>query len=162
VIGGEATGCTEATTEVFVEAALFDPIRTAATGRRLEIVSDARYRFERGIDPAFVGPGLEVATRLILELCGGEPSELVVAGAAPGDRRTPPAPRTGAPQPGRARARRGGHLLVHFRRRGRAVRRRQTRIAAGQPDQRRSRRDAAERAARARRGGAAQRRSRLS
>ncbi len=87
VIGGEATGCTEATTEVFVEAALFDPIRTAATGRRLEIVSDARYRFERGIDPAFVGPGLEVATRLILELCGGEPSEVVVAGAEPQWRR---------------------------------------------------------------------------
>ena len=87
VIGGEATGCTEATTEVFVEAALFDPIRTAATGRRLEIVSDARYRFERGIDPAFAGPGLEIATRLILELCGGEPSEIVVAGAEPQWRR---------------------------------------------------------------------------
>jgi phenylalanyl-tRNA synthetase beta chain len=87
VIGGEATGCTEATTEVFVEAALFDPIRTAATGRRLEIVSDARYRFERGIDPAFVGPGLEVATRLIFELCGGEPSEIVMAGAEPRWRR---------------------------------------------------------------------------
>jgi phenylalanyl-tRNA synthetase beta chain len=83
VIGGEATGCTEATTELFVEAALFDPIRTAATGRRLEIISDARYRFERGVDPAFVGPGLEIATRLILELCGGEASEIVVAGAVP-------------------------------------------------------------------------------
>ena len=83
VIGGEPTGCTEATTEVFVEAALFDPIRTAATGRRLDIVSDARYRFERGVDPAFVGPGLEIATRLILELCGGEASDVVVAGAAP-------------------------------------------------------------------------------
>src|SRR5205085_2106147 len=83
VIGGEPTACTETTTEVFVEAALFDPIRTAATGRRLEIISDARYRFERGLDPAFVGPGLEIATRLILELCGGEPSEIVVAGAAP-------------------------------------------------------------------------------
>src|SRR5207248_1024084 len=62
VIGGEPTGCTEATTEVFIEAALFDPIRTAATGRRLEIISDARYRFERGLDPAFVAPGLEIAT----------------------------------------------------------------------------------------------------
>ena len=68
---------------MFVEAALFNPIRTAATGRRLEIISDARYRFERGVDPAFVGPGLEIATRLILELCGGEASEVVVAGAAP-------------------------------------------------------------------------------
>ena len=55
VIGGEATGCTEATTEVFIEAALFDPVRTAATGRKLNIASDARYRFERGLDPAFVG-----------------------------------------------------------------------------------------------------------
>jgi phenylalanyl-tRNA synthetase beta chain len=87
VIGGEPTGCTEATTEILVEAALFDPIRTAATGRRLEIASDARYRFERGVDPAFVGPGLEVATRLILDLCGGEPSDVVVAGAEPQWRR---------------------------------------------------------------------------
>jgi phenylalanyl-tRNA synthetase beta chain len=87
VIGGEATGCTAATTEIFIEAALFDRVRTAATGRRLEIVSDARYRFERGIDPAFVGPGLEIATRLILELCGGEASEIVVAGAEPEWRR---------------------------------------------------------------------------
>src|SRR5436309_494115 len=75
VIGGEPTACSETTTEVFVEAALFDPIRTAATGRRLEIISDARYRFERGVDPAFVGPGLEIATRLILEPCGGEASD---------------------------------------------------------------------------------------
>ena len=87
-IGGEPTGVTAATTEVFIEAALFDPIRTAATGRRLEIASDARYRFERGIDPAFVGPGLEIATRLILELCGGEASDIVVAGAEPDWRRT--------------------------------------------------------------------------
>ncbi|MGE3784676.1 MAG: phenylalanine--tRNA ligase subunit beta, partial [Alphaproteobacteria bacterium] len=88
VIGGEKTGVTETTTEIYIEAALFDPIRTAATGRRLEIVSDARYRFERGIDPAFVDPGLEIATRLILDLCGGEPSEIVRAGAEPQWRRT--------------------------------------------------------------------------
>ena len=88
VIGGEPTGVTEATTEIYVEAALFDPIRTAATGRRLEILSDARYRFERGIDPAFVSPGLEIATRLILELCGGEPSEIARAGTEPVWRRT--------------------------------------------------------------------------
>ncbi len=87
VIGGEATSCTEATTEVFIEAALFDPIRTAATGRRLNISSDARYRFERGLDPAFVGDGLEIATRLMLELCGGEASEIVTAGAVPDWRR---------------------------------------------------------------------------
>jgi phenylalanyl-tRNA synthetase beta chain len=88
VIGGEATGCTEATTDVFVEAALFDPVRTAATGRRLDIVSDARYRFERGVDPEFVAPGLEIATRLIIELCGGEPSQIVTAGRLPEWRRT--------------------------------------------------------------------------
>jgi phenylalanyl-tRNA synthetase beta chain len=87
VIGGEATGCTEATTEVFIEAALFDPVRTAATGRRLNISSDARYRFERGIDPAFVKDGIEIATRLMLELCGGEPSEIVTAGSVPDWRR---------------------------------------------------------------------------
>ncbi|MFZ3237866.1 MAG: phenylalanine--tRNA ligase subunit beta [Stellaceae bacterium] len=87
VIGGEATGCTESTTEVLVEAALFDPIRTAATGRRLNIASDARYRFERGLDPAFVGAGLEIATRLMLDLCGGDASEVVIAGAVPDWRR---------------------------------------------------------------------------
>ena len=87
VIGGEATGCTEATTEVLVEAALFDPVRTATTGRKLGISSDARYRFERGLDPAFVGDGLEIATRLMLETCGGEASEIVTAGATPQWRR---------------------------------------------------------------------------
>jgi phenylalanyl-tRNA synthetase beta chain len=87
VIGGEATGCTEATTEAFIEAALFDPVRTAATGRRLNIASDARYRFERGLDPAFVRDGLEIATRLMLDLCGGEASEIVTAGAVPDWRR---------------------------------------------------------------------------
>ncbi len=83
VIGGEVTGCTAETVSVFLEAAYFDPIRTAATGRKLGIVSDARYRFERGVDPAFVEPGAEIATQMILELCGGEASDLVVAGAPP-------------------------------------------------------------------------------
>jgi phenylalanyl-tRNA synthetase beta chain len=87
VIGGERTGCTEATTEVFIEAALFDPVRTAATGRKLDIASDARYRFERGLDPAFVRGGLEIATRLMLDLCGGEASEIVTSGAVPDWRR---------------------------------------------------------------------------
>lgn len=87
IIGGETSGCTEATVDVFVESAWFDPMRTAATGRRLEILSDARYRFERGIDPAFVRDGMEIATRLILDLCGGEPSEIVIAGAEPQWRR---------------------------------------------------------------------------
>ena len=68
---------------MFVESAYFDPVRTAMTGRKLGLLSDARYRFERGIDPAFLEPGMEVATRLILDLCGGEPSSLVVAGANP-------------------------------------------------------------------------------
>ncbi len=83
VMGGESTAVSDATTEVFVEAAWFDPIRTAETGRALGLFSDAQYRFARGVDPGFVVPGLELATRLILELCGGEPSEVVVAGAAP-------------------------------------------------------------------------------
>jgi phenylalanyl-tRNA synthetase beta chain len=87
VMGGEPTSCTDETTEIFIEAALFDPVRTAATGRRLDITSDARYRFERGIDPEFVARGLEIATRLVLELCGGEPSEIVVAGEVPEWRR---------------------------------------------------------------------------
>jgi phenylalanyl-tRNA synthetase beta chain len=87
VIGGESTGCTETTRNVYIEAALFDPVRTAATGRRLQIQSDARYRFERGLDPEFVRPGIELATRLVIELCGGEPSEVAVSGAVPAWRR---------------------------------------------------------------------------
>jgi phenylalanyl-tRNA synthetase beta chain len=87
VIGGESTGCSDTTTELFIEAALFDPVRTAATGRRLGIQSDARYRFERGLDPEFVRPGIELATKLVLELCGGEASEIAVAGAVPEWRR---------------------------------------------------------------------------
>ena len=87
VIGGEATGCTETTTSVLLESALFDPLRTAATGRRLGIQSDARYRFERGLDPEMAVPGVELATRLILEICGGEPSEVAIAGAVPEWRR---------------------------------------------------------------------------
>ena len=83
VMGGEASGCTGETQNVFIEAAYFDPVRTAATGRKLQLMSDARYRFERGIDPAFLTDGMEIATRLILDLCGGEASELVVAGVEP-------------------------------------------------------------------------------
>ncbi|HUO88318.1 MAG TPA: phenylalanine--tRNA ligase subunit beta [Rhizomicrobium sp.] len=90
VIGGEDTGCTEATANVFVESAWFDPVRTAITGRKLGILSDARYRFERGVDPEFVLSGLQLATRYILEWCGGEPSEVVVAGAPPAWRREIP------------------------------------------------------------------------
>lgn len=88
VMGGESTGCSETTTDVFVESAWFDPIRTAQTGRTTGIVSDAQYRFARGVDPGFVVPGLELATKLILELCGGEASEAAFTGELP----APPAP----------------------------------------------------------------------
>lgn len=83
IMGGEATGCSEKTVNVFLEAAYFDPLRTAATGRKLAIQSDARYRFERGADPAFTQPGIELGSEMILELCGGEPSEVVIAGRVP-------------------------------------------------------------------------------
>ena len=85
VMGGESTGCSDETVDVFIESAWFDPLVTAQTGRVLTINSDAQYRFARGVDPASVVPGLELATRLILDLCGGEPSEIVVAGEAPAD-----------------------------------------------------------------------------
>ncbi|MBI1980465.1 MAG: phenylalanine--tRNA ligase subunit beta [Methylocystis sp.] len=83
VMGGEASGCDESTTHVLIEAALWDPMNIAHTGRKLGIVTDARYRFERGVDPAFALPGIELATQLVLEFCGGEPSELILAGAVP-------------------------------------------------------------------------------
>ena len=83
VMGGEDTGVTEATTNVFIESAYFDPKRTARTGRTLGIQSDARYRFERGVDPDFVVPGLELATSLVVDLCGGDPSKVIIAGKPP-------------------------------------------------------------------------------
>jgi phenylalanyl-tRNA synthetase beta chain len=83
IMGGEASGCSEATTDVLVESALWDPLNIARTGRALGINSDARYRFERGVDPAFCLPGLDLATQMILELCGGEPSQAVIAGEMP-------------------------------------------------------------------------------
>ena len=88
VMGGEASGCDLATTDVVIESALWDPINIAQTGRKLGLNSDARFRFERGIDPAFTLPGLDLATHLVLELCGGEPSEVVLAGAIPDTTRT--------------------------------------------------------------------------
>ncbi|MGN6208050.1 phenylalanine--tRNA ligase subunit beta [Asticcacaulis sp.] len=81
VMGGESTGVDDRTTEVFLESAWFDPIRIAQTGRTLSLNSDAQYRFARGVDPLFTRPGLELATQLILDLCGGEASEVVEAGA---------------------------------------------------------------------------------
>ena len=83
IMGGEETGCTEGTTNVFLEVALFDTVRTAATGRTLGIESDARYRFERGVDPESALWGAEVAARLVQEFCGGEASELTIAGEMP-------------------------------------------------------------------------------
>ena len=81
VMGGTETGCTEETVDVFLESAWWDPIHTAYTGRDLKINSDARYRFERGVDPEYTLPGLDAATQMILDLCGGEASEVVEAGA---------------------------------------------------------------------------------
>ena len=80
IMGGEKTGCSEATTDVLIESALWLPSNIAQTGRKLGIDSDARYRFERGVDAAFALPGLELATALVQEFCGGTASEIVVAG----------------------------------------------------------------------------------
>ena len=83
IMGGAASGCTEETVNVFVEAAYFDPVRTAYTGRALKINSDARYRFERGIDPEFTPQGVELATQMIMKHAGGDASDVVIAGAIP-------------------------------------------------------------------------------
>ncbi|MFD2738234.1 phenylalanine--tRNA ligase subunit beta [Sulfitobacter aestuarii] len=83
VMGGLPSSVTEETVNVFIEAAYFDPVRTAYTGRALKINSDARYRFERGIDPEWTGYGIEHATRMIIDHAGGEASEVVVAGQIP-------------------------------------------------------------------------------
>jgi phenylalanyl-tRNA synthetase beta chain len=82
IMGGEATGCSEATTDVLIESALWEPLNIAQTGRKLGINSDARYRFERGVDPAFLVPGLELASRMVLDLCGGTASEITIVGDA--------------------------------------------------------------------------------
>src|SRR5689334_18805575 len=87
IMGGETSGCDESTTDVLIESALWNEINIAQTGRKLGINSDARYRFERGVDPAFMVPGLEMATRLVMELCGGTPSENIVVGKTHGDDR---------------------------------------------------------------------------
>ncbi|MGI4952188.1 MAG: phenylalanine--tRNA ligase subunit beta [Janthinobacterium lividum] len=88
VMGGEATGCTEATTSVFIECALFNPVAVALTGRRHQVSSDARQRFERGIDPALLPAALDAATAMIQQLCGGEASTVAAAGAEPAWQRT--------------------------------------------------------------------------
>lgn len=83
IVGGVESSVTDATKNVFLECAYFDPIAVAEAGRKYSIDSDARYRFERGADPAFLVTGSEIASRMILDLCGGEPGELVVAGEEP-------------------------------------------------------------------------------
>jgi phenylalanyl-tRNA synthetase beta chain len=87
IMGGEASGCSAETTDVLIESALWNEINIAQTGRKLGINSDARYRFERGVDPQFMLPGLEMATRLVIELCGGTPSEIVAVGKIHADDR---------------------------------------------------------------------------
>jgi phenylalanyl-tRNA synthetase beta chain len=87
IMGGEASGCSEDTVDVLIESASWNEINIAQTGRKLGINSDARYRFERGVDPNFMLPGLELATKLVMELCGGSPSENIVVGNAYGDDR---------------------------------------------------------------------------
>ncbi len=83
IMGGAETGCTAETVNVFVESAYWDPVQIAYAGRALKINSDARYRFERGADPAFTPEGLEHAVRMIVDHAGGEASELIQAGAVP-------------------------------------------------------------------------------
>jgi len=82
VMGGEHTGCDENTTDVLIESALWEPLNIARTGRALGIITDARYRFERGVDPEFMAPGLDLATQMVLDLCGGEPTRADIVGYA--------------------------------------------------------------------------------
>ncbi len=90
VMGGTGTAVDDGTVDVYLECAYFDPYRTAKTGRALDIISDARYRFERGIDPAFTIAGMELATKMIVDLCGGEASDVFVAGSVPDWKRSYP------------------------------------------------------------------------
>ena len=92
IMGGEHSGCDETTRDVLIESALWDPTNIAHTGRKLGIMTDARYRFERGVDPDFCVPGCDLATELVLSICGGEPSRMVVAGDPSAPRRSIPFP----------------------------------------------------------------------
>ena len=83
IVGGESTGCDEGTTDILIESAYFDPLTIRRSAKRLGINSDAKYRFERGIDTGFVLGGLEMATQMVLDICGGEASEVVIAGDIP-------------------------------------------------------------------------------
>ena len=88
IMGGEHSGCSDTTTDVLLEVAYFSPERIARTGQALALTSDARSRFERGVDPAFLDDAVELITALILDLCGGEASEVVRAGCPPVEART--------------------------------------------------------------------------
>jgi phenylalanyl-tRNA synthetase beta chain len=92
IMGGEHSGCDETTRDVLIESALWDPANIAHTGRKLGIMTDARYRFERGVDPDFCVPGCDLATEYVLSICGGEPSRMVVAGDPSPPRRAIPFP----------------------------------------------------------------------
>ncbi|MET0568595.1 MAG: phenylalanine--tRNA ligase subunit beta, partial [Hyphomicrobiaceae bacterium] len=83
IMGGEETGSTHETRNVLIECAYFDPLRTAATGRKVGLQTDARYRFERGVDPAYIEPGLDLATRMMMDVAGGAPSKARIAGRPP-------------------------------------------------------------------------------
>lgn len=88
IMGGEHSGCSDDTTDVLLEIAYFTPERIAKTGQALALTSDARSRFERGVDPAFLDDGLALLTDLIVQTCGGEPSDIIRAGQPPVDRKT--------------------------------------------------------------------------
>ncbi|MDP5281322.1 phenylalanine--tRNA ligase subunit beta [Sphingomonas sp. DG1-23] len=88
IMGGEDTGVSEATTDVVIECAFFDPDHIARTGQKLNLTSDARSRFERGVDPAFLGDGIAIAARYVVDLCGGSASEVTCAGQAPTEARS--------------------------------------------------------------------------
>ena len=108
ILGGEPSGCTEDTVNVLIESALWDEDGIAATGRKLGVNTDARYRFERGVDPNYMMPGLEAATRMVLDLCGGEPSEAIQAGDVPDSSNIIEFPLFGDQAPGRRRGYAGG------------------------------------------------------
>jgi phenylalanyl-tRNA synthetase beta chain len=83
IMGGELSGCDENTTNVLIESALWDPMMIARTGRDMGIITDARYRFERGVDPSFMADGCQLATQMVMDFCGGTPSEMSITGYQP-------------------------------------------------------------------------------
>ena len=124
IMGGTFSGSSDKTVNVLVESAYFDPVRTGHTGRKHGILSDARYRFERGIDPKSCISGADLATKMILDLCGGEASELTVAGAEPDPKLTiafdtaPHRKADGAESRAGPRPRHSGNARLRHRRQG--------------------------------------------